>query len=88
MATRPSQKKKSIVNTFDPMEEYNQICSFCLRPAIEVDLEDLSSGYMYSATLGNYQRSLIEIWDGVALEEADDILELGMRYDSFIVNGC
>jgi hypothetical protein len=78
METPHPQNEKSIVDKLDPMEQYKRICSFCLRSAIEVDLDDLESGYVYSETLGA-QRSIKEIENGVTQGQVDDILELGMR---------
>ena len=80
MAT-PHPQNKSILDNLDPMEQYKRICSFCLRSVIEVDLDDLESGYVYSETLGVYQRTIKEIEKGVTQGQVDDILELGMRYD-------
>jgi hypothetical protein len=78
---------KSITDISSPMEDYNQMCSFCLRPATEVspEVDHTKSGYRYSKTLGAHRRSLGEIERGAFRGKVDDLLELGMRYDVELV---
>jgi wyosine [tRNA(Phe)-imidazoG37] synthetase (radical SAM superfamily) len=66
------------------MRQCNQICSFCHRSAIKVDLEDLESGYVNSETLGAHRKSIREIENGVAQGQVDDILGPGMRYNNLL----
>jgi hypothetical protein len=62
-----------------PCGKCNQICSFGHHSAIEADLEDLESGYVYSEMIGAHQLSMREIENGGI--QVDDIFDLGMRYD-------